>query len=582
MDGIFSETPDIIITKLENNTERILLAAEFCSALQAGNQSWQRSGRSYSTSLAKVPYLYIIDFVKYELDNNRVRKALRFPNPIVPFSFLSQTKKTNIINLAVFIKAEEFQPTFSTQLQNFDENILSDKILPIYIRKIITGEDTAFEEKALIDNLNKMLLFIADKNNSQNSLTREDWEKIINHNYNLIEYTKNNISFNCQKKIAQKSIHNEKMLNFIKLVKAYSKGISSGDLPFALISCEVKKEFLRKMFKIYNIDYNSSINSYSDNKDLIICMMKGFKPRGDDDRPDRGLLALLKMCVPENTEILTFIYGPLLQYYIPSLENDFVALGTRNGLWKSIFSLSNFVLLDSTIIGTEESYFKYINITSRINYALSNNNYQQCSLIPNRLGEHDVDFVIYYIFKYLIPNSTICMCNPPGGDWSGISIYDYQKNMKYRWLSLPRESMQTEKRPDHVIELNKISNTPWILSIESKENFNNLENNIGIRLNNYLKYFFNFMPSVEKIITNHNWNISNSKIDISQYNFVSVGAALGYPSNGEIYNCDLILCLNYINNIWQIRLDVFSENGKILKNLIIKSLDGNKDIKVEN
>lgn len=579
--GILSETPDIIMTKLNENGEEVLLAIEFCSALQAGNQSWQRSGRAYSTSLAKIPYLYIIDFVKYELDSNRVRKALRFPNAIVPFSFLSQTNKSGIMNLAVFVKAEEFQPSFSLQLQNFDEKILSNNILPIYIKKIITGEDPTYEENILIHNLNQMLLFIADKNTSPNSLTKEDWKKVINKNYNLIEYTKNNISFKCKKKIAQKSIHSDEMLNFINLVKTYSKGISSGDLPFALISSDVKNEFLKEAFKIYNIDYNSSIIDYSNDKDLIICMMKGFKPGGDDDRPDRGLLSLLKMASPNHIEIMTFLYGPLLKYYIDTIEKDFIELGERNGLWKSIFSLSNFVLLDSNIVGTNENYFKYIPIKKEINYMTCNNNYQMCSLIPNRYGEHDVDFIIYYIFKYFIPNSKVCMCNPPGGDWSGISIFDYNKNMEYRWLSLPRESMQTEKRPDHVIELANITNKLWIVSIESKENFNSLENNIGNRLNNYLKYFFNFMPSVERNLDTQDWNISNSSIDVTKFNFVSVGVALGYPTNEEKYNCDLIICLNYVDHFWKIKINTFSESGDILKQLIINSLDGNINIKVE-
>lgn len=580
--GILSETPDIIITKLTNSEEKVLLALEFCSALQAGNQSWQRSGRGYSTSLAKIPYLYIIDFVKYELDNNRVRKALRFPNAIVPFSFLSQTNKTNIMNLAVFIKAEEFQPTFSTQLQDFDESILSNDILPIYIKKVLTEEDYSNEETILIQNLNQMLLFIANKNTSPTSLSKQDWESIICQNYNLIEYTKNNVSFKCKKKIAQKSIHSEEMLKFINLVKTYSKGISSGDLPFALISSDIKKTFLKEVFEIYNIDYDSSINDYTDNKDLIICMMKGFKPGGDDDRPDRGLLPLLRMISLDDTEIMTFLYGPLLRYYIDILQTNYTKLGERNGLWKSILSLSNFVLLDSNIAGTDENYFEYIPIKSTINYITCNNLYQPCSLIPSRFGEHDVDFIIYYIFKYLVPNSKICMCNPPGGDWSGISIFDDNKNMEYRWLSLPRESMQTEKRPDHVIELSNITNELWIISIESKENFNNLENNIGNRLNDYLKYFFDFMPSVERNLDGQNWNISNSSIDASNFNFVSVGVALGYPNNEEKYNCDLIICLNYTNDFWKIKLDSFSKNGNILKQLIIDSLDENKNIQVEN
>lgn len=77
--SFLDETPDAIITKVDGERETVLYAVEFCSALQAGNQAWQRSGRAYSTGRAGCPYIYIVDFVKYELDTStRERKALRF------------------------------------------------------------------------------------------------------------------------------------------------------------------------------------------------------------------------------------------------------------------------------------------------------------------------------------------------------------------------------------------------------------------------------------------------------------------------------------------------------------------------
>lgn len=47
--SFLDETPDAIITSVKNDVEEILFAVEFCSALQAGNQAWQRSGRAFST-----------------------------------------------------------------------------------------------------------------------------------------------------------------------------------------------------------------------------------------------------------------------------------------------------------------------------------------------------------------------------------------------------------------------------------------------------------------------------------------------------------------------------------------------------
>ena len=89
--SFFDETPDAIITSINQRekTERILLGIEFCSALQAGNQAWQRSARAFSVGRTGCPYLYIVDFVKYELDSEtRARKSLRFPNAAIPYSYV--------------------------------------------------------------------------------------------------------------------------------------------------------------------------------------------------------------------------------------------------------------------------------------------------------------------------------------------------------------------------------------------------------------------------------------------------------------------------------------------------------------
>ena len=61
--SFLDETPDVVVSKVEDGLETILFAIEFCSALQAGNQAWQRSGRAYSVGRAKCPYIYIVDLL---------------------------------------------------------------------------------------------------------------------------------------------------------------------------------------------------------------------------------------------------------------------------------------------------------------------------------------------------------------------------------------------------------------------------------------------------------------------------------------------------------------------------------------
>lgn len=74
--SFLDETPDAIITSVHDGEETIICAIEFCSALQAGNQAWQRSGRAFSTGRTGCPYLYIVDFVKFELDISNNNKHL--------------------------------------------------------------------------------------------------------------------------------------------------------------------------------------------------------------------------------------------------------------------------------------------------------------------------------------------------------------------------------------------------------------------------------------------------------------------------------------------------------------------------
>jgi len=87
--GTLREAADSIITGVASGREEPLLAIEYCGALPAGNQAWQRNGRAYSFGRARIPYLYVAEIGGYELDAERVRKAPRLPNAAVPFSYLS-------------------------------------------------------------------------------------------------------------------------------------------------------------------------------------------------------------------------------------------------------------------------------------------------------------------------------------------------------------------------------------------------------------------------------------------------------------------------------------------------------------
>jgi len=88
-----TEAPDVILTESLNGIETIILAIEFSSAIPAGNQAWQRSGRALSFSEVSIPYLYITDIGLEELDSDRETKAVRTSNPLVPLSYIKHSQR---------------------------------------------------------------------------------------------------------------------------------------------------------------------------------------------------------------------------------------------------------------------------------------------------------------------------------------------------------------------------------------------------------------------------------------------------------------------------------------------------------
>ena len=105
----------------------------------------------------------------------------------------------------------------------------------------------------------------------------------------------------------------------------------------------------------------------------------------------------------------------------------------------------------------------------------------------SQYSEHDVDTAIHSLFSEREYHYDIFegMCNPPGSDWSGVSVLDYETLDEYRWTSLPRVSAIGGKRPDHVIQILEEGGV-YFLVIESKGKANDLEENIGENLSKYI------------------------------------------------------------------------------------------------
>jgi hypothetical protein len=459
--SFLDETPDAIVTYVENGLETILYAIEFCSALQAGNQAWQRSGRAFSTGRTGCPYLYIVDFVKYELDSRtRVRKALRFPNPAVPYSYISFSRESDNFVAQVYVRSEEFDKQFDSSLRNFDEDNFAEAELSRYIVKRMCGFDTTEEEEGILQKNLNVVLFLASSSRPATNFTPAQWRRLYAYHQGIVQFSLENSEFNFRKKITAKG-HHGNSAEFLDLVESLSVGLASRDLPFGIIPAANRRSLANGIRRLYpTFDANIIDRIASNHSDLILCMIKGFKPRGDDNRPDRGILPLAAMLASTDIEVMTYIYGPVIERNFNALITNPERLASSNGFWRAILALSNFVALDVPVIANHSYDEEVLLDTSALKEyyveqlpeedGLTQNDF---SSIPQSFHEDDVDTGIHFLFSHLLQE--VCfegMCNPPGGDWSGLSVI-YGKH-EVRWLSLPRVSEEVDgKRPDHVLEL---------------------------------------------------------------------------------------------------------------------------------
>lgn len=515
--GILREAPDIVLTRTDGKFETPTLAVEFCSALPAGNQAWQRSGRAYSTAKAGVPYLFITEIGGYELDASRNKKAPRMPNPAIPFSYFSFAAVSGSQMSIAYL----MNPGADDRNKSLYANSACGHDLSDYLRTFILGGDS----KPSLAKLNAHLLdFVLKLALSKKSghLTSSKWGAIAEHILSRHDTTAivEASDFPWKKKI---SIPTTK--TFSKLFStclSLCRGVASCDLPFCIVPKERIAQFHDTLLHIYGeaAQRFSSIRSLG--RDMAVCWYAGFKPKGDDARPDRGVLPLVRMLLGDDIPVTTVIYGPAPAIMTERLENNPAALMALNGLWESTLQLSDFVVCDSTrakhpVLQTG----KMQEIRDRKDNAVitmpaNSKHFPEDDFI----GENDVDTILHVIFAHLLQGKCHeLMCNPPGGDWSGISFFD--GGTEFRWLTLPRVSTEGFKRPDHVVQVGDI-----VLSIESKDYLSNLENAIGPRLNGYCRELFKSQPSCRRLANADAWDDKTDGFVCPPLKFMSACAFL--------------------------------------------------------
>jgi len=183
------------------------------------------------------------------------------------------------------------------------------------------------------------------------------------------------------------------------------------------------------------------------------------------------------------------------------------------------------------------------------------------------LGENDVDSVIHMLFAHVLKGRCFeSMCNPPGGDWSGISLLF--GGVEYRWLTLPRVSASGSKRPDHVIQVGDDT----IVTIESKDYLKNLENDIGPRLNQYCKDLFATNPSCRRN-DDAGWTDHIGSFVLPDLTYVSVGAFIEKSADDKRTaliqaKTDVAFLISFTGDIATIRIKFAPKCHRIVRELL--------------
>ena len=548
--GTIREAPDVVLSNVTSGQEIPLVGIEYSGALAAGNQAWQRNGRAYSFGLAHVPFLYVGEIGGYELNSQRIRQSPRLPNPAVPFSYLSFSFSVDVSVLPVFIE----NPNIDDDSRKYYESVIGEIDLIQFIRATILDEDNARIKESIEEKGLNFVRLLSANSRRNSTLSTDQWVEAYRaiesgDEDTLVSYLLRNTALNWSKTTSIKSL-TDSARRLMQIASESSIGLTSSNLPMCLIPPENRAQFASRVGDLYPSIANDFLTWLGHEEPLAICWVMGFKPRGDDARPDRGLPPFTRMLIGSQIEMMTVVYGPAPHDHWSMLSNDPGRLAVQNGLWEAILASSDAIFVDSSTDSLTNRSFLRSHWEHAFNIPTPSP--MLVSPIPERIGEHDVDTIIHTLFARMASNRVFeGLCNPPGGDWSGISLLAPDGSKELRWMSLPRVSGKQAKRPDHVLQLFGVGDTPVILAIESKGAAASVERNIGPRLKAYMEYLLSFPASAERRNNaNTRWQHSNSTLGSSEFRLASgVGFLIQRPNDlknvQEKSDADIVLGIQF-------------------------------------
>jgi hypothetical protein len=567
------ENADALITEVLGGTERIICGIEYCGALPAGNQAWQRHGRALSFAQSATPYLIFNEIGGTELSESREAKASRYPNPSAPFALLLASKDQNSIVLPVY------EPAASASDQTRED--FSEIFGLGNATKLMAGLVLGADGKSLVADLFEKALnlveLLSGSRKKKDTLASSEWRQVLAVPDRL-SYLRT-ASRRYVRRTSDKVKASKTAPQFMAAVtKSGALSFYSSALPITWIPKESKSTLFAALTKIYGESFNQ--NGFETGKDLVIVFVTGFKPRGDDSRPDRGLTPLARMLAGPNVELLTFLWGPAKEQMLQRLKVDYHSEAGTNGLIEAIVSTSDFVLVDSV---THAPFMLDTRPRRKADRERKGNEQAVWSA-----SEHDVDSVIHFVVTQPIRSAYFeGLCNPPGGDWSGVSLRQGDK-AEVRWTSLPRVSATSAKRPDHVVQISS-ANMRYVIAIESKLNSTDMDQGVGPNLIRYLDELMRVRPNVQRESSDSAWQTAHGRNMVREPITKYSAAAFRSITNSDLNvvaqrsDADLVIGVCFDTSLPQVSIRLKAKKGKefLAKNFRAMVESSSFDVKVE-
>ena len=330
--GIFNEKPDVLIVKINSDyTESDpLFVIEFDDALQAGNQSWQRSRRAVNSVQSHIPYFYVLPLIGWEKGTDGLSlKNPRFQNAMVATGQLALSFEEGIMSLQIY-KNSAWSDYANQQGHTLPEGYgtfsgLSSAIkLTAHLIRSSVIKNTTFPKKDLEIIINEMLNVAKTYSEfSETSLS-------IHKNHPALDVSNRNLVTMqlIDNIIAKKKITNKFNLNEISSKEFFQNGsLFYKDAQTKTTSPNFQSKLLKKInwksndsklnqikwLKEWNVSINNSLSPEENalkNKNLIPISYKDKKSESAIIGNRKVLRKLIADTYPKiKTEILDWIYS---------------------------------------------------------------------------------------------------------------------------------------------------------------------------------------------------------------------------------------------------------------------------------